>query len=449
MRPSQRMFPPKRRKPHGALPFVAVPPRPMKRSWYRTLDVWPLLLWLLLSSVGLIAIYSTTHGPAAEYMAASVQNNFYRQLTWMGICAVGIGIALTLPVRFYRNAAYPVYGLTVVLLIAALIFGQEVNGAKSWLVLGPLRLQVSELAKVGTVLAVAQLLSERRSQPSRNVRDALKAVALVLLPAILIILQNDMGTALVFFGLVPILLFWSGLPLHIILLMISPAIAGYLSLVYMPAAIAFAVLFTAGVAWVTRNRVIGALAAVFTGGVSAVTSVAIGYVLQPHQVARLMSFTNPEAEEFRQGVGFHLVQSKAAIGSGGLWGKGFMDGTQTQGAYVPEQSTDFIFSVIGEEFGFVGSLIVLALFAAFLLRLVWLGAEVKHPFGSLVAAGAVGVYLIHVFVNIGMATGMLPVIGIPLPFLSYGGSAMLANTAMLAIVLAIHMRRDALSIYGY
>jgi rod shape determining protein RodA len=421
----------------------------MNRPWYRMLDLWTLLAWAALVGVGLVAIYSTTHGPAAEHMAASVQNNFYRQLTWIGICATGIGIALMLPVRFFRQAAYPVYGLTVLLLLASLFVGTEVNGARSWLVLGPLRLQVSELAKVGTILAVAQLLASRRSHAAGSIRDAFQAAALIVVPAILIVLQNDMGTALVFFGLVPIMLFWSGLPLHVIALLISPAVAGYLALVSMPAAMGFAVLFTAGIWWATQHRITSALAAALTGGVSAVTSVAITYLLQPHQVARLVSFTNPEAEEYRQGVGFHLVQSKAAIGSGGLWGQGFMSGTQTQGAYVPEQSTDFIFSVIGEEFGFIGSLVILALFAALLLRLIWLGAEVKHPFGSIVAAGAVGVYLIHIFVNIGMATGMLPVIGIPLPFLSYGGSAMLANTAMLAIVLTTHMRRDDLSIYGY
>ena len=420
----------------------------MKRSWYNTLDVGTLLTWLALVGVGLVAIYSTTHGPAAEQLATSVQSNFYRQLTWLGICAVGIAAALMLPVRFFRNAAYPVYAATILLLIAALIFGKEVNGAQSWLVIGPLRLQVSELAKVGTVLAVAQLLADRR-QRGRSVQYALKASGMILLPAILIVMQNDVGTALVFFGLVPIMLFWSGLPFTTILLMISPAIAGYLSLVYMPAAIVFSVLFTAGIVWTTGQRYLGAIAMAFTGGVAAVSSIAISYVLQPHQVARLVSFTNPEAEEFRQGVGFHLVQSKAAIGSGGLWGKGFMQGTQTQGAYVPEQSTDFIFSVIGEEFGLAGSFLVLGLFAILLLRLIKLGTDVKHPFGSIVAAGAVGVYLLHIFINIGMATGILPVIGIPLPFLSYGGSALLANTAMLAIVLTIHMRRDDLSIYGF
>ena len=419
------------------------------RTWYRNLDYLTLLGWALLVGVGLVAIYSTTHGPAAENLAESVQHNFTRQLMWVGICVTGIGIALALPVRFFRHAAFPIYALTIVLLIAALLVGREVNGARSWLVFGPLRLQVSELAKVGTVLAVAQLLSSHRVGTTGNVRYALRAVGLIVLPAVLIIMQNDMGTALVFFGMVPIMLFWSGIPSSVVLLMISPAVAGYLALVYMPAAIAFAIVFTLCLWWFTRERYMVALGALFTGGVAAAVTFVLTNLLQPYQVDRLLSFTHPEAEQYRQGVGFHLVQSKAAIGSGGLWGKGFMEGTQTQGSYVPEQSTDFVFSVIGEEFGFIGAMVVLVLFAFLLIRLVQLGGQVKHPFGGIVAAGAVGIYLIHIFINIGMATGILPVIGIPLPFLSYGGSALLANTAMLAIVLTVHMRRDDLSIYGY
>ncbi len=418
------------------------------RTWYRNLDYAALLLWMALVAVGLTAIYSTTHGPASEFLLASVRRNFERQFVWAGISFTGVLFALLLPVRFFQKAAYPIYVFTLLLLLAALAFGREINGAKSWLYIGPVGLQVSELAKVGTVLAVAQLLSSRRPH-ARNVRYALMAVALIVLPALLIVLQNDMGTALVFFGLVPVMLYWSGLPLHTLLLMISPAIAGYLSIVYWPAALAFAVLFTVGMYWHTREWPVTTLAAAFTGGTQAVVSVALTRILQPYQVARILSFTNPEAEEFRDNVGFHLVQSKAAIGSGGLLGKGFMEGTQTQGAYVPEQSTDFIFSVIGEEWGFIGAMLVLTLFALFLVRLVMLGTQVKHPFGVMVAAGAVGVYLIHIFVNIGMATGLLPVIGIPLPFISYGGSALLANTALFAIVLTLHMRRDDFSIYGY
>lgn len=418
------------------------------RTWYRNLDYVTLLTWMALVGVGLIAIYSTTHGPASEYLLDSVRRNFDRQLLWAGICTFGVVVALLMPVRFFQKSAYVIYVITLLLLVAALLVGREVNGAKSWLVIGAVQLQVSELAKVGAVLAVAQLLSSRRPNSS-NVRYAMAAVGLIVLPAVLIVLQNDTGTALVFFALVPIMLFWSGLPLSTVLLMVSPAIAGYLAIVYMPAAIIFAVVFTLGLYLQTKERFIGLLAGLFTGGTVMAVSLALTKILQPYQIARIMSFTNPEAEEYRKGVGFHLVQSKAAIGSGRLWGKGFMEGTQTQGAFIPEQSTDFVFSVIGEEWGFIGSLVVLILFAILLARLIQLGTQVKHPFGSMVAAGAAGIYLIHVFINVGMVTGLLPVIGIPLPFISYGGSALLANTAMLAIVLNLHMRRDDFSIYGY
>jgi rod shape determining protein RodA len=419
----------------------------MQNSTWK-LDPWTLLLWAGLVGAGLVALYSTTHGPAVDYLSASVRDNFSRQLLWIGVSAVGVGITLLLPVRFLRYAAYPAYAATLVLLVLSLLIGVEVHGTRAWLALGPFRLQVSELAKVGTVLAVAQLLSERPAQTNGDLRPALKAAALIVVPAMLVILQNDMGTALVFFGLVPIMLFWSGLSLTVIVLLVSPAIAGYLALLSVPAALVFAVLFTCVLWWHSGQRS-AAIAASFTGGATAVVSLVLNKVLQPYQVKRLLSFTNPGAEQFRQGVGFHLVQSKAALQSGGLWGTGFMQGPQTQGAYVPEQTTDFIFSVIAEEFGLVGSLLVLGLLAALLLRLIKLGADVKHPFGSIVAAGAVGVYLIHIFINIGMVTGMLPVIGLPLPFLSYGGSSMLANTALLAIVLNTHMRREDLSIYGY
>jgi rod shape determining protein RodA len=416
-------------------------------SW--KLDPWTLLLWVGLVSAGLLALYSSTHGPAVDYLSESVQDNFARQFVWIGMSTVGIGVILLLPVRILRYAAYPAYAATLLLLVLSLVVGVEVHGTRAWLALGPLRLQVSELAKVGTVLAVAQLLSERHTRAAQDLSFAFKAAGLIVVPAVLVILQNDLGTALVFFGLVPIMLFWSGLSLSVILLMISPAIAGYLALLSIPVALAFALLFTGGLWWLSGQRVIAALAATFTAGVTAVVSLVLNKLLQPYQVKRLLSFTNPGAEEFRQGVGFHLVQSRAALESGGLWGAGFMQGPQTQGAYVPEQTTDFIFSVVAEEFGLVGSLIVLGLLAALLLRLIKLGADVKHPFGSIVAAGAVGVYLIHIGINIGMVSGMLPVIGLPLPFLSYGGSAMLANTALLAIVLNTHMRREDLSIYGY
>ncbi len=418
------------------------------RVWQRNIDVGLVLSWFGLAAIGLVAIYSTTHGPASEFLLKSVQNNFFRQLLWLSVSVIGAGIIFTLPVRFFQYGAYPIYGGLILLLIAALLGGTEIHGARSWLRLGPVQVQVSELAKVGTVLAVAQLLSARRRN-ANSVRYALASVVLILVPAGIIVLQNDMGTALVFAGMIPVMLFWSGLPSSTLMLMIAPAVAGYLSILYMPAAIIFSVLFTVGILWFTRERYLAFLAFVFSAGTVLVLTFAMTSLLQPYQVDRLLSFTNPEAAEYRDNVGFHLVQSKAAIGSGGLAGKGFMQGTQTQGAYVPEQSTDFVFSVIGEEFGLIGGLSVLVLFAVLLLRLITLGVQIKHPFAVMVAAGAVGVYLVHVFINIGMAMGILPVIGIPLPFMSYGGSALIANTTMLAIVLNLSIRRDEFSIYGY
>ena len=418
------------------------------RTWQRTVDIPTLAIWLALVGAGLVAIYSTTLGPASEFMFDSVRNSFTRQLGWVGICLVGSGIALTLPVRFYQNVAYPAYALTIVLLIVTIMVGQEINGARSWLRIGGLQLQVSELAKIGTILAVASLLSSRQAIHS-SVRYGLVAVALILLPAILIVLQQDAGTALVFFALIPVMLFWSGFPFATVLLIVSPAIAGYLAVVSMPLALGFAVLFSVAIYLRTRERYMGVMSLLFTGGTAAVVTFALTRIFTPYQVARILSFTNPEAEEYRHTVGYNLVQSIMAIGSGGLTGKGFMQGTQTQGAYVPEQSTDFVFSVIGEEFGFAGAGIVLLLFAGLLGRLIYLGIQMKHPFGIMIAGGAVGLFLTHIFVNVGMATGILPVIGIPLPFISYGGSALLANTALVAILLNLYMRRDEFSIYGY
>jgi rod shape determining protein RodA len=418
------------------------------RTWYRNLDAISIIAWLGLVLVGLTAIYSATHGPAADVSAFEPQENFVKQLLWLGISVFGLLVALSLPIRFFQLAAFPVYVITTLLLVAALFVGREVNGAKSWIYFGSTGLQVSELAKVGTVMAVAQLVGIRRPK-TMDIKFALMLVALILLPASLIVLQNDTGTALVFFGLIPVALFWSGIELNLLLIMVAPAFAGYLAIVSETWGFVFAAVFAAFVWWRTKDNRTAIVSGLLTGGVAAVTKFAITKVLSGYQVARILSFTNPGAEEFRQGVGFHQVNSMAAIGSGGFSGKGFLEGTQTQGGFVMEQSTDFIFSVIGEEFGFIGSIVILTLFAVLLIRLLVLGSNMKHPFGVMMAGGVTGIYLIHIFINIGMATSLLPVVGIPLPFISYGGSALLANTALFAVVLSLNLHRDEFSIYGY
>lgn len=418
------------------------------RIWYKNLDYVSILLWMGLVSVGLVALYSSTHGQASEYLLDSVRLNFNRQALWAGICAVGICIALLLPVRFYQNVAYPLYVLSLLLLLFALIWGQEVNGARSWLRIGGFQFQVSEFAKLGTLMAVSTLLSTKR--PGTNTLNyGFYLVMLIMAPVVLILLQNDAGTALIFLSIIPILLYWNGISLTRVLVLVVPAFTAYLTIVYLPAAIGFSIAFVIFLVLRKSRMLLLAVSAVTNIGAIVVVKYALNYVLKPHHIARLVSFTNPEAAEYRYSVGFHLVQSKAAIGSGGLWGKGFLQGTQTQGAYVPEQTTDFVFSVIGEEFGFAGAILVLALFAMLLIRLITMGSNIKHPFGNTFAVGVVGFYLAHIFFNIGMTTGILPVIGIPLPFLSYGGSALLTETAMLACVLNFYLRRDDFSIYGY
>ena len=417
------------------------------RRWHTHLDPITLLLWLLLCAAGLTAIYSATHGVAQEYLLTTVQNSFQRQLVWLGICGFAMVVILLIPVRFLLSLTPWAYLATLVILLAALFIGREVSGARSWIYLGPLGFQSSELAKIGAVLAVAFALSMRTPGVQLSKRLTLSIAGLLLLPAILIVLQNDTGTALVFLALIPIVLFWSGQSLTVVALLITPAIAGYLTVLSLPAAVLFTVLLSLVFYLGTQSIGRSLLACVVAGGTVGVTSLALYRILRPHQVARILSFANPEAVEYRSGVGFHLLQSKAAIGSGGMFGQGFMQGSQTQGRYIPEQSTDFIFSVVGEEWGFVGSLLVLFLFAALIGRLLWLASQINHPFGSLIAAGAAGIILIHVCINVGMVLGLLPVIGIPLPFLSYGGSALLTNSVLIALALNVYTRRNEFSIF--
>lgn len=410
----------------------------------------PILLccWLGLVAIGLVAIYSSTYSAEEQVVGQLARFNFVRQATWGGLALVALLVSSVVSSRVVQLSVWPIYALAILLLILALAVGVEVNGAKSWISLGPIRFQASEVAKFATVLALGRAFAQRRPGTS-PVRFLLGALALPLLPAVLIVLQNDTGTALVFLGLLPVVLFWSGVPVVYVLLVLSPAITGYLAIVHLPSALIIAALLVIINIWITRERTIGLITGIVAGTPILLISVALSFILQPYQAARLISFTNPEAAEFRDNVGFHLVQSKAAIGSGGFAGKGFMEGTQTQGDYVPEQSTDFIFSVIGEEFGFIGGMLVLFLFALLLIRMLVIGAHIKHSFAMMTSVSVASVYLIHIFINIGMATGILPVIGIPLPFISYGGTALLAHSLMLGVVLNIEAHKDEFSIYGY
>jgi len=407
---------------------------------------WSLvLLWLGLIGIGLVAIYSATQGPVAEFLPAYIQVNFTKQLFAFGIAVIVIiGMQYIAP-RNIMEGSYIFYGFCIILMVLTLFFGREVSGAKSWLPIGPFNLQISELMKVATIVAVANYLTSQRNISTENLRHALIAVILIVVPAILVLLQNDTGTAIIFFALIPVMLFWSGLPYGVSLFIISPAIIGYLTIInwywglIAALVLTFAIFFIQRRAWLTfASFVCGILIVI---GIQ----VALSEVLQPHQRARIEAFTNPSFDP--QGAGWNVIQAKTAIGSGGLYGKGFMEGTQTQLRFLPEQWTDFIFCVIGEEFGFVGASLLVLLFISMTLILMNIAGSHKHPFAQMVIVGVTTIYIIHFFINVGSATGLLPVIGVPLPFVSYGGSALITNTLMLAICLNLDFYRRQLSIY--
>ena len=407
---------------------------------------WSLVaLWAGLIIVGLVAIFSATQGPVSEFLPSYIQINFYKQLIYFGIAIlVLVGLQFINP-RTFQEGSYIFYGVCILLMILTLFVGKEVKGAQSWLALGPFNIQVSELMKIATILAVANYLTSRRNISAENIKSAFICVLLILFPTILVFLQNDAGTAIIFLALIPVVLFWSGLPYGISLFIISPAIIGYLSIISWYWGLVAAVILTLMIFMIQRRT--GLTLASFVAGILVVigVQVALFQVLQPHQRARIEAFTNPSFDP--QGAGWNVIQAKTAIGSGGFYGKGFMEGTQTQLRFLPEQWTDFIFCVIGEEFGFLGASFVVILLLLLTFRLVMMAGSHKHPFAQLVMVGVTTVFLTHFFINVGSATALLPVIGVPLPFISYGGSALITNTIMLGICLNLDFYKRQFSIY--
>jgi len=404
-----------------------------------------LLLWAMIATIGLIAIYSATLGPVSQFLPTYIQDNFSRQIMWISISLVGLISIQFISPRTFQGLSYIVYGLCLILAVITLFVGVEVSGSRSWLSIFGFRLQVSEFMKLATILAVASYLTHRRDMSVGNLKTALTTVLMIIVPVIVILLQNDTGTAIILVTLIPVVLFWSGLPYGISLLIVSPAIIGYFTVIGLPYGIISAVLLTIAIFFLQRTRWLNISALVLGIVVVIGTEVGLQQILQPHQRARIEAFVNPSLDP--QGAGWNVLQAKTAIGSGGFSGKGFMEGTQTQLRFLPEQWTDFVYCVVGEEFGFMGSSLLLILYGLLFLKLLSMAGAHKHPFAQLVMVCVTFIYFAHFLVNIGSATAMLPIMGVPLPFVSYGGSAFLANTIMLAICLNMDMNKRSFSIY--
>lgn len=386
---------------------------------------------LLLVGIGLLAIYSSTlNNPSAG-------SNFEKQLIWAIAGIIIFFITYSLPTNTFRYAAVPIYSFSLLLLIAVIVVGREISGAKSWFDIGPFGFQPSEIAKIGTILGLSAYLS-RRNANIESFLDIFLAIFIGFIPIALILLEPDMGTALVFGGMILALIFWKGISLFSLFVVLSPGFVAVSALFGVYYFIGALVLIAITLFIFKKNIFFSG--SIFALNLGAGFLVDYGYsILSPHQQRRIQSFLDPMADPL--GAGYNAIQAKVAIGSGGLLGKGFLAGNQTQLQYIPEQWTDFIYCVVGEEFGFIGSVIVIALFLFIFLRLLKIASTAKDEFSSLVMIGILSVYFIHFVVNIGMTIGILPVIGIPLPFVSYGGSSLLVNLFMLGIAANIYRTR--------
>ena len=348
-------------------------------------DVTLVCTIVLLAGIGLLGAYSTGGEPL-----------LYRQLARVAVgCAVMIALAHVEPGHFARWAPW-FYAATVAALVAVFVVGSSAKGAQRWLAAGVFQFQPAEVAKIAAPLMVAAFLAKRQGVPRLSV--VVGAAAFIVLPVLLIGYQPDLGTAVI----------------------IAVAGAG--------------LLFIAGTSWrlVISSAIVGLASLPFAW-----------FLMKDYQRERVMTFLDPEKNPL--GAGYQVIQSKIAIGSGGLYGKGWLSGTQSQLDFLPERSTDFVFAVLAEEFGLIGVMVLLVLAGIAIFRGLWIAGQSQDPFGRLVAAGLVLSFFIHVFVNVGMVSGLLPVVGLPLPLISYGGTSLVTTMAAFGIVMSMFSHRRLLA----
>ena len=464
-------------------------------SLFGKVDMTALCLYIALVFVGIISITSASYDESAGSIF-SLQHNYMKQIVWAGISSIFALVVLLLDRRLFHMFATPAYAVGIGLLILCLLFGREVNGAKAWFEFGGVRVQPVEFAKIATALMLARVMSDY-SFNIKRLPDLVKVAGVIMLPLGIIILQNDTGSGLVLcsflfvlyregiskyiyfpilftaalfitsFIFTPVVIFttliilftlysalrtnaWIGhlrflafiLLISLILAMIT-SMSGYASLMVV-CGVAAAMLIA--VALKTRTMMLLWPVAMFVYAMIFVPTCDVLFTkLEPHQQNRILTFVG--MKEDPMGIDFNVNQSQIAIGSGGFSGKGFMEGTQIKYGYVPEKHTDFIFCVVGEEWGFIGTLTIIALYVALILRLMKMGERIKEPFGRVYCYSVASILLFHVWVNVGMTIGLMPVMGIPLPLMSYGGSSLVAFTILIMIALRLDASTNDDNIY--
>ena len=405
--------------------------------WKSRIALWQQVDWLLFA----VPVSLTLFGGVMIRSAELNQGLTDWWQHWL-FGAIGLAIALFLARSRYENLLewhWIIYGLTNLSLLAVIVIGSSAKGAQRWIGIGGFNLQPSEFAKVGLIITLAAILHTRTAS---TLPDFGKALAITAVPWLLVFIQPDLGTSLVFGAITLGMLYWANANPGWLLLLISPIVSAILFNVFLPSWLVW-VAIVGAVAWFTLPwswyGAVGGVIANFASG-------ELGHIfwglLKDYQKDRLILFLNPAKDPL--GGGYHLIQSRIAIGAGGFWGKGLNQGSQTQLNFIPEQHTDFIFSAIGEELGFIGCLGLLLVFWLLCWRLIMIAQTSKENFGSLLAIGVLSMIVFQVVVNIGMTVGLAPVTGIPLPWISYGRSALLTNFIAIGIVESVANYRHRL-----
>tara|TARA_B110000908_G_scaffold57219_1_gene69780 strand:+ start:5162 stop:6385 length:1224 start_codon:yes stop_codon:yes gene_type:complete len=398
--------------------------------------------FLSLVMLGWINIYAADYDLDGNTPFFDLNQSSTRQLIWIGASFFLIAVIFILDYRFYDSFGYVIWGVSVFFLLAVLFFGKEVAGSTSWFEIGFIKIQPSEFAKIATAIGLAKYLSSQNVGVSYKYKLGISAF-LFSIPMGLIIMQGDLGTAMVFGSLI-LVLFREGLSAKLLFFSFYAVLLFLLTLLIDQWILLFMVLalFLIGLGLFIKNRkaliFIFWLSILSCGLIKSVDFV-LNQVLKEHQQLRVMSLINPNADPL--GIGWNVMQSKIAIGSGGFMGKGFLKGTQTKFDFVPAQTTDFIFCTVGEEQGWLGATLIMILFGAFFLRLLTIAERQKSRFVRIYGYSVVSIMFFHFAINIAMTIGLFPVIGIPLPFFSYGGSSLLTFTMLLFILLKLDSQR--------
>ena len=407
-------------------------------------------LFLLLMVLGWLNIYAAVYNEEHNNIF-DMSQKYGKQTLWIGGALLIAIVILIIDANFFTAFPYPMYIVSMLSLIAVIFFGTEISGSKSWFRFGDFGLQPAEFGKFAVCLALAKYMSAMNTRVE-HFQTKVIGFTIILFPALLIVLQNETGTALVYTAFI-FVLFREGFSGNILLggfftalLLISALLVNKIVLVILLAVIALAVSFAIWVSSRNRKR-----AKRFIVGVFALLIVASGSVfgvdyafskMQPHQKTRINIFLGKEvSKDIKKKAGYNVNQSLIAIGSGGFAGKGYLQGTQTKYNFVPEQSTDFIFCTVGEEWGFLGSAFILFLFLALILRIIFIAERQRSSFSRIYGYGVASILFFHVTVNVGMTIGLAPVIGIPLPFFSYGGSSLWAFSILLFIFIKLDSNR--------